>query len=357
MRWMKTRNQRKVSTTVIIDVHAHAQPPDFHDILTRSGKFEISGEREEGVLLRDTTSGVVTLSPRMPEIRERVAEMDAHDVDIQILSLSVPHVYFASGDEALALTRHCNDYLASMVQQYPDRFRALASVPLTAETIDDSVRELHRSVEELGMVGFSIGSNINGQTIDDSHWDPFYEEANRLGAAMFVHPLAPVHTGMLDAYALTPMVGYLMDTTVAVSRLIFSNFFGRFLGINVIVGHLGGTLPFITGRLDDGYLMYPECQEITRPPSEAIQDLYVDTVSSHEPAIRCAIDTLGMEHILFGSDYPNAPANMARSVDILEEMSLGRRDKRRILGNNAAPLFGIESDDGPSFPLIGSLMA
>lgn len=326
------------------------------DLLSRSGRFEVGKQEDDDVLLRDTTLGVVTRSPIMPDVQERIAVMDEHNIDIQVLSLSIPQVYFVEGNEALELTRYCNDFLASEVRQNPDRFRALASIPLTAETIDDSVRELARCVEELGMVGFIMGSNINGMPLDDSRLDPFYEEANRLGTTMFIHPMVPTDMASMDAYALAPTLGYLMDTTVAVSRLIFSNFFGRFMGIRVIVGHLGGTIPFVTGRLDDAYRVYPECQEITRRPSEAIRDLYVDTVSSHEPAIRCAIETVGIDHILFGTDYPNATANVAGSIEMLEEMSLGRKDKRGILGVNAGPLFGIETDEGPSLPLIGSLL-
>lgn len=342
---------------MLIDVHAHAQPPDYLDLLTRTNRFEVRSEGDRGFIVHDTRTGLVTLSPRMPDIRERVAMMDEHEIDVQILSLSVPQVYVAEGQEAVHLARHCNDYLASMVEQYPDRFRALASVPLTAETIDDSVRELSRCVEELGMVGFIIGSNINGRPLDDSRFDPFYEEANRLGVAMFIHPMAPMQMKAMDAYALAPTVGYLMDTTLAVSRLIFSNFFGRFMGINVIVGHLGGTIPYITGRLDDAFELYPECHEITRPPSEAVRDLFLDTVSSHEPAIQCAIDTVGIDHILFGTDYPNASANVEHAIDTLEEMSLGRKDKRGIYGNNAAPLFRLKADDGPHIPFIGSFVS
>lgn len=341
---------------MLIDVHAHAQPPEFLDVLTRSGRYGVTGEQDRGILLRDNMSGIVTLSPHMPDISERVAEMDRNGIDIQILSLSVPQVYFATGSEAQEIARHCNDYLASVVHQYPDRFRAMASIPLTAETIDDAVRELVRCVEELGMVGFIIGSNINGAPLDDPRLDPFYEEANRLGTTMFIHPMAPTDMKSMDAYALTPMLGYLVDTTVAVSRLIFSNFFGRFLGIKVIVGHLGGTIPFVTGRLDDAYRVFPDCQEITRPPSEAVRDLYVDTVSSHGPAIRCAIETIGAERILFGTDYPNATANVPASVEQLEEMSLGRKDKRGIFGGNAAPLFGIDGNNEPKMPLIGTLL-
>jgi aminocarboxymuconate-semialdehyde decarboxylase len=340
---------------VIIDVHAHAQPPDFHEILMASGRYEVVEENGQGTVLRDKGSRFLTLAAHMPDIRERIAAMDELEVDVQILSLSIPQVYFASGQEAIDLARHCNDYLASVVRQHPDRFRALASIPLTADTIDDGVRELARCVEELGMVGFVIGSNINGIAINDQRFDPFYEEANRLGTAMFIHPMVPTGVESMNDFALAPLVGFMMDTTLAVSRLIFSNFFGRFLGIKVIVAHAGGAIPYLSGRLDAGYRVYPECQDITRAPSEAIRDLYVDTVSSHAPAVRCAIDTLGVERILFGSDYPHVMGDASGSIHMLEEMDLGRRQRRGIFGNNAAPLFGIKPNEGVDIPLIGTI--
>jgi aminocarboxymuconate-semialdehyde decarboxylase len=339
---------------VLIDIHAHAQPPEYLDILTKSGRFDVR-EEEHGFTIREKGSKLLTMSPHMPDIRERVADMDRFGVDMQILSLSIPQVYFLSGDPALELARHCNDYLASMVQEYPDRFLALASIPLTAETIDDAVRELRRSVEELGMVGFVIGANIDGLPIDDPRFDPFYEEANRLGTLMFVHPMVPAGIEAMNDYALASLVGFMFDTTLAVSRLIFSNFFGRFMGINVVVAHLGATIPYLSGRLDAGYRAYPECQVISRAPSDAIRDLYVDTVSSHEPAIQCAIDTIGVERILFGSDYPHTIADVAGSIEIIEEMGLGRKAKRGVFGNNVASLIGIKKDEGPTLPFIGSL--
>ena len=340
---------------MIIDVHAHAQPPDFHDILTKSGRYEMVDEDSQRTVLRDKGSRFLTLTENMPDIRERIADMDELEVDVQILSLSIPQVYFVSGQEAIELARHCNDYLASVVKQHPDRFRALASIPLTAETIDDAVRELARCIEELGMVGFVIGSNINGIAINDHRFDPFYEEANRLGTAMFIHPMVPTGVEAMNDFALAPLVGFMFDTTLAVSRLIFSNFFGRFLGIKVIVGHVGGAIPYISGRLDAGFRVYPECQDITRSPGDAIRDLYVDTVSSHAPAVRCAIDTLGVDRILFGSDYPHVMSDASGSINMLEEMDLGRKQRRGILGNNAASLFGIKSNDGVDIPLIGTI--
>lgn len=343
--------------TMLIDVHAHAQPPEYLDLLVRSGRYDMVEESTEAVLLREKNSGFPIISPRMPDIRERIAEMDRLQIDVQVLSLSVPQVYVVSGTDAVDFARHCNDYLASMVKQYPDRFRALASIPLTAETIDDAVRELARCVEELGMVGFTIGTNIDGAAINDRRFDPFFEEANRLGTTMFIHPMVPAGAEAMNEYHLASLVGYMFETTLAVSQLMFSNFFGRFLGINVVVAHMGGSLPYLVGRLDAGYRAYPECRESTRAPGDIIRDLYVDTVSFHAPAVQCAIDTLGVEHVLFGTDYPNGLGSMTDAVDLLEEMGLGRRDKRGIYSSNAAPLYGITTDDGPHLPFFGSLIS
>jgi aminocarboxymuconate-semialdehyde decarboxylase len=159
---------------------------------------------------------------------------------------------------------------------------------------------------------------------------------------MFIHPMAPPGIEAMNRYALAPLVGFMFDTTLAVARLIFSNFFGRFLGLHVVVGHLGGAIPYLAGRLDAGYRAYPECQGTPRPPSEAIERLYLDTVSFHEPALRCALDLVGPERILFGSDYPHVVSDVASSLTAVEH-ALNRRDRNRILGNNAAELFRIEA--------------
>lgn len=344
---------QKGNIHVRIDVHAHAQPPEYLDILKSSGRYEVGGDEETGLIIMEKGSRFLTITPQMHDVEQRIADMDRHGIDMQILSVTTPQVYFLTDQPAIDLARRCNDYLASIVRDYPDRFRALASVPLTAN-VDEAVRELKRCIDELGMVGFIIGANIDGTPIDDPRFDPLYEEANRLGTTMFIHPMTPASVEGMNQYALTPLVGFMVDTTLAVSRLIFSNFFGRFLSIKVIVAHLGATIPFLAGRLDMGYRAYPDCQGITRLPSEIIADLYFDTVSFHEPALRCAIDTVGIDRVLFGSDYPHVIGDVGRATDIIDDM-LGRRDKRKIFGDNAAPLFGLEVDGGSSLPIISML--
>ncbi len=344
---------QKGKPLVRIDVHAHIQPPEYLDSLVSSGRYDVRGDEESGLIIMHKGSRLLSVTPHMQDLEQRVADMDRDGIDVQILSVSTPQVYFLADQPAIDLAQRCNDYLASIVQQYPDRFRALASVPLTAN-IDEAVRELARCIDELGMVGFIIGANIDGTPIDDARFDPLYEEANRLGTTMFIHPMVPAGIEAMNAYALSPLVGFMFDTTLAVSRLIFANFFGRFLGLNVIVSHLGAAIPYLAGRLDMGYRAYPECQEISRPPSEFIGGLYLDTVSFHEPALQCAIDTVGVERILFGSDYPQVMGDVSKATDLLDDM-LGRRDKRKIFGDNAAPLFGLESTEGSRLPLIDML--
>ena len=323
-----------------VDVHTHVQPPEYLQALLNSGRFETDRGAEGQLVIKERGSRFLTVTPQMADPAQRVADMDAAGIDVQILSLSTPQVYFLEGDTAVDLAKRVNDHLADIVQQYPSRFRALASVPLTAANIDDALREYERCMDQLGMVGALIGANIDGAPIDDPRFDPFYEEVNRRQSTLLLHPMAPPGIEMMNQYALAPLVGFMLDTTLAVSRLIFSNFFGRFLGVNVIVGHLGGAIPYLAGRLDMGYHAYPECQGINRPPSEFIEHLYLDTVSFHEPALRCAVDTVGADRLVFGSDYPHVIGSVTQGIASVES-SVRRGARNAILGQTAAKLFGL----------------
>jgi aminocarboxymuconate-semialdehyde decarboxylase len=322
-----------------VDVHAHLIPQEYLKVLLDSGRYEVERGDDERLILKSGGARFLTITPRHFDIEQRVAMMDEAGIDVQVLSLPAPNVYFKSGQDAADLATMTNDYLASVAQTQPGRFLPLANIPLTAD-IDTAINELVRCMDGLGMPGFIIGSNIDGAPIDDPRYDPLFEEANRRGAVMFVHPMLPPGAEALAQYALVPLVGYMFDVTQALSRLIFSNFFGRFLGINVIIGHMGGALPYLAGRLDAGFAAYPECQTSLRPPSEIIERLNVDTVSAQAPALRCAIDVLGIEGVLFGSDYPQPASSMTTDIDAIER-GVGRRDRNRILGDNAAKLFGL----------------
>ncbi len=322
-----------------VDVHTHVQPQEYLQKLLDSGRYQVERGADDQLIIKEHGSRFLTVGPVAHDPAERVAAMDAAGVDVQILSLSTPNVYFLEGQDAIDMAVLTNDRLAGIVQAYPDRFRALASIPLTAD-IDSAIAELVRCMDVLGMPGFLIGANIDGAPIDDPRFDPFYEEANRRGAVMFIHPMVPAGVETMNQYALAPLVGFMFDTTLAISRLIFSNFFGRFLGIHVVAAHLGGAIPFLTGRLDAGWRNYPDCQGINRPPSEMIERIYFDTASSHEASLKCAIDTVGEDQIVFGSDYPQFGGDVSGAISAIES-AVNRRHRSRILGDTAARLFGL----------------
>lgn len=325
--------------TVRIDAHTHAQPREYLDALVGSGRYETAQDAQGHLVIKERGSRFLTITPQMHDPARRVEEMDAAGIDVQIISVTTPQVYFLAGQRQVDLAQRCNDYLAEIVQQYPSRFRALASVPLTAGA-DAAIREFARCVDDLGMAGVLIGSNIDGRPIDDPAFTPFYEELNRRATTLFIHPMVPVGIDAMNQYALAPLVGFMFDTTLAVSRLIFSNFFERFPNVNVLVGHLGGAIPYLAGRLDIGYRNYADCQGIDRPPSEYIKRLYLDTVSFHEPAMRCAIETVGADHIVFGSDYPHVIGDIPGAIRSVEYTVPGEA-AGAILGGTAARLFGL----------------
>lgn len=322
-----------------IDAHTHAQPREYLDALLASGRYETAEDRAGHLIIMERGSRFLTITPQMHHPEQRVAEMDEAGVDVQIISVTTPQVYFLDGQPVVDLAARCNDYLAGIVRAYPTRFRALASLPLTAGA-DAANRELARCLDDLGMAGVLIGSNIDGQPIDDPAFAPVYEEMNRRGTTMFIHPMVPAGIDVMNPYALAPLVGFMFDTTLAVSRLIFSGFFERYPNVNVLVGHLGGAIPYLAGRLDIGYRSYPDCQGISRPPSEYIKRLYLDTVSFHEPAMRCAVETVGADHIVFGSDYPHVIGDIAGAVRTIEHTA-PEGTVAGILGGNAARLFGL----------------
>lgn len=322
-----------------VDVHTHAQPKEYLDQLLASGRYETVRDPGGQLVVREKGSRFLTITPQMHDPAQHVADMDADGIDVQIISVTTPQVYFLSGQPAIDLSRLCNDYLADAVRQFPTRFRALASVPLTASG-DAAAQEFERCLDELNMVGAIIGANIDGRPIDDPSFTPFYEVLNEHKSTMLIHPMVPAGIEVMNQYALAPLVGFMMDTTLAVARLIFSGFFDKYPDVNVIAGHLGAAAPYIAGRLDIGYRNYPDCQGISQPPTEYLKRIYLDTVSFHIPALRCAVETVGADHIVFGSDYPHVIGDVAGATKVIEE-AVPANALDDILGNTAARLFGL----------------
>ncbi|MBI4491197.1 MAG: amidohydrolase [Chloroflexi bacterium] len=322
---------------VRIDVHAHFYPEPYIARLAADPEFELSRDAVGNRVVRYGGTRVFTIPEpnRTPE--ERLAEMDAAGVDVQVLSLGTPNVYVADVDESRALAVSTNDLLAGLSRAHPIHFRALASLPLG--DMDATLRELDRTIDQLGMDGVQLGTNFRGEFLDEPRFEPLLAELDRRSLPVLLHPVPRLDVSLGRDYALCMVMEFPVDTTRAVARLIYSGALDRFSRIRWILSHVGGTLPFIQGRMDFGHRLFPECQTPAEPPSAYLRRLYYDTVTSgYLAALECAIANLGASQLVFGTDCPHNPPGAFLDV-LAASPSLDESARQAVLGGTALTLF------------------
>lgn len=191
----------------------------------------------------------------------------------------------------------------------------------------------------LGLPGAMLFSNVNGVPLADARFLPLYEVADGLGAVLYIHPNHPVSVEAMTDYWLMPLVGFLMDTTLAAAHLVFAGIPERFPRIRWALCHLGGAIPYIAERLDRGFHAFKECRaHIDRPPSDYLKRFYYDTVNFDPVALRLAMEFAGPERILAGSDYPHQIGSLDAMMRSIEEIGAPEAVKEGISGGNALAL-------------------
>ncbi len=317
-----------------IDFHNHFYPPEYLNKLEEWGtRYEFVQNPSGLKIVKEKGARFLGITSEHVSPEQRIADMDRIGIDLQVLTLTTPSVFFSTRKRNRFLAQMSNDYFADLCQKYPDRFTAFASVPLKHP--DDAIAEVRRAVKELGMKGVALGTNIDGTHLHSKAFWPFYEEVERLDVPIFLHPMVPAHPESMAEFALVPLVGFVMDTTMTVSKMVFSGLFEKFPQLTFILPHLGGTLPFLFERLDNGYRAYEECQpNCSRPPSTYLKNLYYDTVSFYEPALMCTYLAVGADHMVMGSDYPHVIGDISKSVSSIEALPISPEEKRKILGEN-----------------------
>lgn len=324
---------------MIIDVHAHYVPRSFLEAIEKEGAPYGASLRRDGgnptILLAGRPYGPITR--HYYETKPRLAEMDRAGVDMQVLSLNPPMVYWADAGLGTRLARLYNDELAATVAGRPDRLAGLATVPL--QDVPAAVAELGRAIRQLGLRGVYIGSNVCGKELDHPDLLPFFAQAEALRAPVFIHPIDVLGGERLGSYYLHNGLGNPFDTAVAAARLIFGGILDRFPRLQVCLAHAGGALPYLIGRLDRVYRVRKETREkVRRPPTTYLRRLYYDTITHHGPALRYLVGLMGADRVALGSDYRfdmglSDPAGPVRAV-----RQLSRTDRSAILGGVAARL-------------------
>lgn len=324
----------------IIDFHNHFYPPAYLDAL-KSGQtnIEVTEDGEGNLVLHYPGDyNVVVRGHRDIEYRQQV--LDQFGIDLQVLTFTSPGTHVEPVERALAFSRLINDSLSTIVRARPERFAALATLPLN-DTVA-AAEELQRAMNELGFRGAMLFSNVNGESLSDRRFWPLYEKADSLGAVLYIHPIDPVGVEAMTEYWLMPLVGFPFDTTLAAAKLIFSGVVARFPRITWVLAHLGGAIPYLAERLDRGFEAFPECRaNLDGLPSEHLRLFYYDTVNFDPAALRLALDFAGPERLLAGSDYPHRIGSLSRMLQSIDALGLPPEHRRAILGGNAARLLGL----------------
>jgi aminocarboxymuconate-semialdehyde decarboxylase len=322
----------------VVDVHNHFYPPAYLDALRAGDSVVRVTTDDEGnpCIHYPGDYNVAVAGHRDIEHRHRVLERDG--VDTQVISLTTPGTHVESPERAARLARLVNDAFARIVAERAPRFAALATLPLNDPAA--SVAELRRAMEELGLPGAMLFSNVNGVALADPRYWPLYEVADALGAVLHIHPTSPVGVEAMTDYWLMPLVGFPFDTTLAAAKLVFSGVAERFPRIRWVLSHLGGAIPYLAERLDRGYRAFPDCRaNIGKAPSEYLKGWYYDTVNFDRHALRLAVEFAGPDHVLAGSDYPHQIGNLREMLDSIQGLELSEGHRAAIVGENAARLF------------------
>lgn len=326
---------------MIVDVHNHYYPPAYLEAIRTGGSAFRVTEDESGNPVLHSPGDYNVVVPGHRDLEHRTRVLDEAGVDVQMLTFTAPATSIETPERAVELSRIVNDAFAADVERWKGRYTALATLPMNAP--DAAAEEATRAMEELGLPGVTLLSNASGVPLSDDRFRPVFEALDRNGAVVFIHPTYPVGVEVMEKYMLMPMVGFLMDTTLAAASLVYAGVVERHPRITWILAHLGGAVPYMAERFDRGFEAYPECRErCTIPPSEQLRAFHYDTVNFDPACLRLAIDFAGADHILAGSDYPHMIGSLSKMKSSLAALGLAEDALRAVQGGNAARVLGLD---------------
>ena len=259
---------------------------------------------------------------------------------MQVVTLTTPGTHVETPATAAKLASLVNDEFREGIDTRGRHFTALATLPLNDPQA--SVKEFQRATGQLGLRGAMLFSNVNGVALSDERFWPLYEAANDIGAVLYIHPAHPVNVDMMQEFWLMPLVGFLFDTTLAASSIVFSGVAERFPRIRWALCHLGGAIPYLAERLDRGWRAFPDCRvNIDKAPSDYLRRFYFDTVNFDPNALRLAVDFAGASQILAGSDYPHQIGSIPLMKESLAVLNVSPAERELITSTNAQRLYGL----------------
>lgn len=320
-----------------VDIHSHCYI-DVSD-LTKDNPANVSGSKPPNPFQAPI------LSPT--SVENRLQQMDQYGIDVQAVSIVPSYDYWAERDLAREIVSRQNEQIAKMCASHPDRFVGLGAVAL--QHPDLAVEQMTAAVKDLGMRGFEIGCNVNEDELSAVKFDPFWERAQELDVLIFIHPAGVLgNERQLQGNGfLNNVIGHPLETTVALSHLIFEGTLDRYPNVKICAAHGGGYLASYLGRSDHCAEASEKCKPVQKKPSAYFkQQLYCDSIVFTAEGLRHLVIELGSDHVLLGTDFPfdvSSPhMGDPHAVDsVLGVPGLGAVDYEKILGANAMKLLKI----------------
>jgi aminocarboxymuconate-semialdehyde decarboxylase len=324
----------------VIDVHTHMLNTEWLALLERHGGprytvKEVAGGRRA---IHLDGAPFMTPVPAMFDYDLRVKNMSKARVDLAVVSLTCPNVYWGDAEVSLAAARVMNDDMVGAKRAYPDRIRWFCSLPW--QYPEAAVEELKRALAA-GAAGVMVLANIAGKPLTDPRFQPIWRAIDAAGLPVLVHPTAPPGVGgmSMHEFQLTTSIGFTFDTSLAIARCIYDGFLDRFPNLKLIAAHGGGALPFLIGRLDTCWDNIPAAREKTiERPSNYARRIYADSVVFRQDALAMAVSVFGPDNVLYGSDYPHNIGDMSGCLARVDALPGDVRE--RVRGANARQIFG-----------------
>lgn len=332
----------QTSASQTIDVHAHILTEETIRLL-QSEAPKVAPKLSDiddqfGTL--DVAGSVYRHFPRGGwDLERRLQDMAASKVDVQVLSVC-PQTFVYAQPPALAaaFARIQNEQLAKLVKARPDRFLAIATLPMQAPKL--AADELRHAVRTLGLRGAQIGSNVAGKNLDDPALEPVWATAAELDAFILLHPINVAGVDRLSSYYLNNLIGNPLDTTIAAACLVFSGVLERHPSLKICLAHGGGFVPYQAGRFLHGWHVRKEPKsKLPKPPTESLGRFYFDTIVHSKDVLEFLVGNAGVDRVLLGSDYP-FDMGMPDGVLQVRGLSIPAGDQSSILGGRAKALLG-----------------
>jgi aminocarboxymuconate-semialdehyde decarboxylase len=358
--WTPQRGVPTIKSTMKIDLHTHILPREWPDLDKKYGYpgfIRLEHHKPCCARMMKGDHFFREVTDNVWEPSRRIEECDRDGVSMQVLStVPVMFSYWAKPNDALDLSRRLNDHIAEVVRAFPKRFAGLATVPL--QDPDLAARELERAVRELGLRGAEIGTHVDAneychgvecRNLDDRGLDVFWDTAQGLDAALFVHPWDMMGKSRMQKYWLPWLVGMPAETSLAICSMMFGGVFDRFPGLRVAFAHGGGAFPHCIGRIERAFDVRPDLMAVDNqtPPAAYVARggnparFFVDSLVHDASALRYLIGLFGANRIALGSDYP-FPLGESRPGSLIESMSdMTAEDKARILAGTAREFLGL----------------